>query len=76
MKEKEKTLKRKIERKLKVCLREITIDVDTLMQEINKHEFIEYLNNSFNRFVKEHPMDVEIQLPVEMFQPIIWGDAL
>jgi len=76
MKEKEKTIQRKIARKLKVFLREITMEVDTLKQETNAHQLFEYQKNTFDGVTKEHPMDIEIQLPIEMIQPIILGDAL
>jgi hypothetical protein len=76
MKEKETTLKRKMDRKLKVFLREITLDIDTLTLEINAYESSEYQDNTFDGTTKEHPMDMVMQYPEEMIQPIIWGDAL
>jgi len=76
MKEKEKTPKRKMERKLKVCLREITLDIDTLTQKMDIHKVTEYQNNTFDGATKGPPVDMVIQYSEEMIQPIIWEDAL
>ena len=76
MKNKERTLKRKIEKKIKEYENKSTFDIDTLKQEIYTHDSFEYQNEIFDYVKKVDSIEIEIQYHNEMTQHFIGGNIL
>lgn len=74
MNKKERTLKRKMEQKLKEYIKKGMFDIDTLKQEIYAHDSFEYQNEIFDYVKKVDSIEIEIRYHDEMTQHFIGGD--
>ena len=73
MKEKEKTIERKMERKLKEFEKKGIFDIYTLKLEIHAHNSFGYQNEIFDYVKNDHQVNIEEQYRNEMIQDSIWG---
>jgi len=74
MNEKEKTLKRKMEQKLKEYMKKDVSDIDILRQEIYTQYPLKYPGEVFNDTKKDQPFDINTLCQYEMTQHFIQGD--
>ena len=74
MKEKEKTIKRKMERKLKEYMKKDVSDIDILRQEIYIRYPLKYPDEVFDDSRKDQPFDINTLCQYEITQYFIQGD--
>jgi len=73
MSEKEKTIERKMERKIKEYMKKDIFDIDILKLEIYLHESFRYQSGIFDGIKNDHQVNIEEQYHNEMTQDSIWG---
>ena len=73
MKKKEKTLERKMERKLKEFEKKGIFDINTLKLEIHAHNSFGYQNEIFDGIKNDNQFNIEGQYHNELTQDSIWG---
>ena len=74
MKEKEKTIRRKMERKLKECIKKGIFDIDILRQEIYTRYPLKYPGEVFDDTKKDQSFDINTPCQYEITQHFIQGD--
>ena len=74
MNKKEKTLKRKMEQKLKKYLKKDVFDIDILRQEIYTRYPLKYPSEVFDDTKKNQPFDINTLCQYEITQHFIQGD--
>lgn len=75
MNEKEKTIERKMARKLKEYEKG-TFDISTLRREIYFYESFRYQSRIFDGVKNDHQVSIEKQYHIEMTQHFIGGNML
>ena len=73
MNKKEKTIGRKMARKLKEYMKKDIFDLDILKLEIYLHESLRYQSGIFDDIKNDHQVNIGEQYHNEMTQDSIWG---
>ena len=73
MNKKEKTIGRKMARKLKEYMKKDIFDLDILKLEIYLHESFRYQSGIFDDIKNDHQVNIGEQYHNEMTQDSIWG---